>query len=77
MDRCFKTYFIEHPESINESYWQHFCNATSFGTKLIIFGIAEYVHAIVPGIDLFETFGTKSDIQIEKLHKQLKNRKLD
>lgn len=77
MDRCFKKYFVEHPESVGESYWQHFCNATSFGTKLIIFGAAEYIHALIPGIDLFETFGTHSYIEIEKLHKQLKKRKIE
>jgi hypothetical protein len=77
MDRCFKKYFYEHPESIGESYWQHFCNASVFGTKLIVFGMAEYIHAIIPGIDLFETFGTNSYIEIDKLQKQLKNRKID
>tara|TARA_B100000963_G_scaffold234550_1_gene204963 strand:- start:394 stop:627 length:234 start_codon:yes stop_codon:yes gene_type:complete len=77
MDRCFKKYFVEHPESVNESYWQHFCNAASFGTKLIFFGAAEYIHALIPGIDLFETFGTHSYLEIEKLYNQLKKRKLD
>ena len=76
MDKCFKKYFYDHPESINESYWEHFCNASIFGTKLIFFGIAEYIHAVIPGIDLFETFETNSYIEINKLQKQLKNRNI-
>tara|TARA_B110000977_G_scaffold195416_1_gene273811 strand:- start:494 stop:727 length:234 start_codon:yes stop_codon:yes gene_type:complete len=76
MDRCFKKYFYDHPDSIGESYWQHFINASVFGTKLIMFGAAEYVHAIIPGIDLFEMFGTNSYIEIDKLKKQLKSRKI-
>jgi hypothetical protein len=71
----FHTLILEHPKSVNENYCTHFIQAFSFGTKLICYGIAEYIHAIIPGIDLFHIFNTDSTIEIERLLSDLKNRK--
>lgn len=46
----FKQLFIEHPESVNETYLQHFFTAMSFSMKLFKAAIASFIHALVPGL---------------------------
>lgn len=75
MQSCFRRTFIEHPESVGENYFTHGYKACLFGVTLISYGVAELIHAIVPRIDLFELFGTRSDIEISKLSDELKYRK--
>lgn len=71
----FKKLFIEHPESVGENYFTHGYKACIFGVKLISFGIAELLHACVPGIDLFELCNTHSHVELEKLVRHLKERR--
>ena len=73
----FTRLFLQHPQSVGETYFTHFCNAFMFGTKLICFGCAEYIHAVVPGIDLFKCVGTASDIQLYKMAHELSLRQRD
>lgn len=40
--------FTEHPHSIGETYFQHFCFAMIFGSKMIIGGLACVLHAVFP-----------------------------
>ena len=40
--------FTAHPNSVGESYWQHFMTAGSFGVSLIAAGLACLVHGIFP-----------------------------
>lgn len=40
--------FTAHPDSVNESYWQHFGFALRFGFKMTGGGIAALLHAIFP-----------------------------
>jgi len=77
MNNIFKKLFIEHPQSVGESYLTHGYEATIFGIKLITFGVAELIHAVIPGIDMFELFGTRSYIQLNKLTNQLRTRKIN
>lgn len=42
--------FFEHPASVDETYWQHFANATSFALAMIGGGLCCLVHALVPGV---------------------------
>lgn len=77
MSSCFRKYFIEHPESVGENYLTHGYKAAVFGAKLISFGFAEILHALIPGIDLFKISGSKSYIEIKKLCDELKNRNIN
>lgn len=43
-----KNIFTDHPESIGETYWQHFFFASLFGIKMVAAGLACLVHAIFP-----------------------------
>ena len=40
--------FTTHPNSVNETYWQHFAFALQFGFKMTVGGVAALLHAIFP-----------------------------
>ena len=40
--------FTAHPNSVNETYWQHFAFALKFGFKMTLGGLAALMHAIFP-----------------------------
>jgi len=62
----FRRLFTEHPASVNETYWQHFANAMSFGLRMIGGGFVCIVHALVPGVFCRTASGT-----IGELHDQM------
>ncbi len=45
----FRRLFVDHPRSVDESYWQHFAVASRFGLTMIRGGLCALVHALVPG----------------------------
>jgi len=40
--------FNEHPASVGESYGEHLVQASSFGTQMILAGLACLVHGLLP-----------------------------
>ncbi|MEM7241997.1 MAG: DUF6356 family protein [Pseudomonadota bacterium] len=40
--------FTAHPQTVGESYWQHFCFAMRFAAMLAFAGFAAFIHAILP-----------------------------
>ncbi len=40
--------FTEHPNSVGESYWEHFAVAAGFGLTMLRGGLACLVHAVFP-----------------------------
>ena len=58
--------FTEHPASVDETYLEHMGVATSFGTHLILAGLACLVHAVLPF--LFEKTGSQA---IATLHERM------
>jgi len=40
--------FTRHPQSVGETYWQHFQSSTFFARKLFFAFIASLVHALLP-----------------------------
>ncbi len=42
--------FTDHPESVGETYGEHFLVASSFGVTMLGAGLACLVHALVPGL---------------------------
>jgi hypothetical protein len=75
MSNYFRQLFLDHPESVGENYFTHGYKASIFGVKLISYGVAELVHAVIPGIDLFQIFGTHSHVQLDNLCDQIKSQK--
>lgn len=48
--------FTEHPASVGETYWGHLLQATGFGLRMIMAGIACVLHGLLPF--LFVTTGS-------------------
>ena len=42
--------FVDHPESVGESYGEHLLVALGFGVTMVTAGLACIVHALVPGL---------------------------
>lgn len=45
-----KNCFTEHPQSVNETYWQHLHFSASCASKLFIASLAGFLHAVFPFI---------------------------
>lgn len=58
--------FTQHPASVGESYGEHLVTASGFGTRMILAGLACWVHALLPF--LFEKTGSR---QITLLHDRM------
>lgn len=50
--------FVNHPESVGETYFEHMGQAFSFGFHMLYAGVACILHGIVPG--LFVTTGSRA-----------------
>jgi hypothetical protein len=61
--------FLDHPRSVNESYFEHLLFAGGFALRLIGAGMAAMVHAIVPC--LFEKTASQ---MIVKMYGKIHNR---
>jgi hypothetical protein len=55
--------FRDHPESVGETYLEHLFQASYFGMRMVVAGLACLVHALLPC--LFETTGRTA---ISELH---------
>lgn len=49
-DTLLHRWFIAHPRSVDETYFQHFGVAGRFGVKLVGGGLACLVHALLPNM---------------------------
>lgn len=58
--------FTNHPNSVGESYGEHFAVASSFGAAMILGGLACLVHAVLPF--LFTSTGSQT---ITRLHERM------
>ena len=58
-----KNIFIDHPNSVGESYFKHMLFAIKVGLKLILWGFAAILHAIFPF--MLKTYVSSN---IKKLH---------
>lgn len=58
--------FTAHPASVDESYTEHMAVAASFGARMVLAGIACFIHALVPF--LFERTGSSA---ITQLHERM------
>ena len=55
--------FLSHPQTVDESYGQHFCFALGFAARLFGAACAALIHAIIPC--LFETTASR---MIREMH---------
>jgi hypothetical protein len=62
----FRSLFIEHPSSVEETYSQHLMSALGFGAKMIVAGVACIVHGLFPAV-----FVTRGSDTIRSLHERM------
>lgn len=62
----FNRLFIDHPQSVGESYLQHFAVAGRFGLRMIGGGLGALLHAFIPG--LCQHTGSKT---LERLNRNM------
>ena len=66
--------FFEHPREQNETYFEHFKAAAKIAVMSGIGTLFIAVHAVVPGINLFDIMGTCSTsyygLVVERLSKR-------
>jgi len=63
-------FFTEHPESVGETYLEHFFVAIRFSFKLFLSSIAALIHAFIPAL-----FKKTASRQIKKMYGQMTSRK--
>lgn len=61
--------FTHHPNSVGESYGEHFGVATRFGVTMILGGIGAILHGVFPW--MFETTGSRT---VTRLYQQISGR---
>jgi hypothetical protein len=69
MTRTFQRIFTQHPQSVNETYFEHMRFAGWFAAQLLAAGLAALIHAIIPG--LFEKTAGR---MIQNMNARLTNR---
>jgi len=61
--KALSTLFNDHPAAVGETYFEHLRQATSFGIRMILGGVACILHGLLPF--LFVKTGSQ---QIQTLH---------
>ena len=64
------SFFTEHPESVGETYIQHFSVAIRFSLKLFISSIAALIHAFIPAL-----FKKTASTLIKNMYREMTSRK--
>ena len=67
--RPLRRWFLDHPESVGESYHEHMGVATRFGAKMVAGGIACVIHGLMPA--LFERTGSRT---VKSLYDDMRSR---
>jgi len=69
MTRSLAKLFTDHPQSVDESYFEHMRFASGFSARLLAAGAAALVHAVLPF--LFEKTASR---MIGEMHNRMHNR---
>lgn len=62
----FARFFLAHPQSVGETYFEHQRVALSFAAALLLAGFACLLHAVIPG--LCERIASS---RVEELHRRM------
>ena len=58
--------FTQHPKTVGETYFEHLNSASHFGSRMIVAGVACFLHGLFPF--LFVTTGSKT---VRHLHERM------
>jgi hypothetical protein len=64
--------FTDHPHSVDETYFEHFCFALGFGARMMLGGLACAVHAVLPF--LCTTTGSRTVLALHDVIRRSKQR---
>jgi hypothetical protein len=62
--------FLEHPASVDETYLEHFATASGFGWRMVLAGLACFVHGALPCC-----FSHTASDQIRALNREMEARR--
>jgi hypothetical protein len=48
LKKTIQTFFLDHPESVGETYFQHLITASSFAGRMLWGGLACFLHGLFP-----------------------------
>jgi Family of unknown function (DUF6356) len=68
--KSFCRWFLDHPASLNETYWEHLRIAFGFGGALFRAGAACLIHAVFPA-----SFTTAASRSVDRLHGEMFGRR--
>jgi Family of unknown function (DUF6356) len=68
--KSFCRWFLDHPASVNETYWEHFRIALGFSGALFRAGAACLIHAVFP-----VWFTTAASRSVDRLHGEMFGRR--
>jgi hypothetical protein len=57
--------FLDHPHSVNETYFEHLRNASTYGFRLLLAGFACLIHSLLPFLCVTTASDTMQKIQTE------------
>jgi hypothetical protein len=66
LQRKLRCWFIDHPASVNETYWQHCRTALGFSGSLFRASTACLVHALIP-----HWFTTAASRRVDELYRRM------
>lgn len=56
MNKLWRALFVDHPQSVDETYWQHMGQALYFASRMLAGSLACLLHAFIPAA--FERTGS-------------------
>lgn len=59
-------FFLSHPRSVGETYFEHACTAARFGVTMVIGGVACLIHALLPTL-----FPRSASDRVKRLYAQM------
>lgn len=69
MTRTFQRIFVNHPQSVDETYFEHMRFAGWFASRLLLAGGAALVHAVIPCL-----FEKTASGMIREMHARISTR---
>ncbi len=69
MTRTFQRIFVDHPDSVDETYFEHMRFAGWFASRLLLAGGAALVHAVIPCL-----FEKTASGMIREMHARISTR---
>jgi Family of unknown function (DUF6356) len=69
--QTFRRLFLDHPATVDESYFEHLAFAVRFSGRLFRIGLAALVHGAIPS-----AFETTASTEVLKLGEEIRRRRL-